>query len=209
MLLSPPSKLSTGGSRGDEDDIDGHNVLMAARRFFDDPADPELAMAAIGSLPASIVLTMLVEPDPLAALAERATAIRRAPDRPLDEGVMAPVVELQLPDGPDLLLVIDPRSHFIRQIHLISRDQASLAITWTSGAIESEPKAIARLLEAHARSLYERRDRAGIAEPGGFRAGVRSGRVVVPTPSGRSIAAQIKALFAHNLWMIRPRLTGT
>jgi hypothetical protein len=195
LVLPPATALRVDPERTTEDVIEGGNALVGARRFFDDTSDPDQAMAAIGSLPTSIILTMLMETDPVVTLAGRAKAVRRVEDRRLDDGVVAQVVRIDSRDGPDLLLAIDPKSHLIRRIDLAFTADDATMIAWTAGAVESDPKTVSRIFEEHVKALIRRRDRAGIADPGGHRGSVRNGAAVVPTPSGKSIASQIKALF--------------
>ena len=76
----------------------------------------EETMAAIGSLPSSVILTMLMETDPVVTLADRAKAVRRAGDCTLDDGVKAHVVRIdvamQFADTPQPL-----SGHGARLIH--------------------------------------------------------------------------------------------
>ncbi|HMD62043.1 MAG TPA: hypothetical protein VKG78_11455 [Opitutaceae bacterium] len=193
IALPPASSLAVApGAQANPAD-EANRVLTAARRFFDDATGPDQALAAIGSVPESVVLTFLLEADPVATLAARAGAIRRGSDRQLDAGALAPVVHLNLTDGPALMLIFDPQTRLLARVEVVVPGDEGASIAWTAGDVETDPARVARALEAHAAAVAERRERAAIADPG-HRGSVRAGSTVVPTPSGQSITGWIKAL---------------
>ncbi len=99
-------------------------------------------------LPVTIVLQLLMSPDPLKALTDQAMALTLDPDQKI-EGQDLKVLRLTLLNAPPVLLCVDPETRFLRRIELVVPDEAlqakapndttlrDFSAVWNSGTIQA------------------------------------------------------------------------
>jgi thiol-disulfide isomerase/thioredoxin len=118
---------------------------------FRDNAMGAILFSSPSGLPMSVLLNLLFREDAVPVLLEGSAGLKAEPDREIDGGP-AQAVLIEQSRGPDLRLLIDPKTKLLKGIELVVREQGreeaksqsqvtDLSFTWTSGAVSTEPPA--------------------------------------------------------------------
>ncbi|HEU5118616.1 MAG TPA: TlpA disulfide reductase family protein, partial [Isosphaeraceae bacterium] len=103
----------------------------------------------------TVILQLLMAPDPLEALTEQAVALSMDPEPKKVDGQDLKVLRMVLLNSPPLVMYVDPETRLVRRMELVVPDEAiqskaptettlsNFSAVWNSGAIEAgeAPKA--------------------------------------------------------------------
>lgn len=198
-FVTDAKSLNAEDQKANEDFVDLKNVFNDANTGTDDAA------TVIGAWASSVILTLLIDPNPVAAFEGRGTFSN--PGTSTVDGVRYLDLRADLRDGPSLRLSIDSRTWLISEIRIVldagnartvldeGAKGGSLEVVWNAEGITTKRNDVASLLQTIESQINERVSRGQFKPIDGDRlGGPRDPKIVVPTPTDPSLLDQLRRI---------------